>query len=111
LLLFTRTAAIPRKTPYGPWLEIPSWQFLIRRKRFWLRRLRPLCQAGEAYGPVAPNFNDSAWRALDLPHDWMVEQEFVKSDNENVLSHGFKPAGRIFPESTIGWYRRAFHAP
>ena len=68
-------------------------------------------KAGEAYGPVAPNFNDSAWRALDLPHDWMVEQEFVKSDNENILSHGFKPTGRIFPESTIGWYRRAFTLP
>ena len=68
-------------------------------------------KAGEAYGPVAPGFNDSTWRSLDLPHDWMVEQEFVKSDNENVLSHGFKPAGRIYPETTIGWYRRAFTLP
>ncbi|MCX6287533.1 MAG: DUF4982 domain-containing protein [Bacteroidetes bacterium] len=68
-------------------------------------------KAGEAYGPVAPDFRDNDWRQLDLPHDWMVEQEFVKSDNGNVLSHGFKPAGRIYPETTIGWYRKAFTVP
>jgi len=65
-------------------------------------------KAGEAYGPVAPDFKDENWRALDIPHDWMVEQEFVKSDNDNVLSHGYKPAGRMYPENTIGWYRKAF---
>ena len=68
-------------------------------------------KAGEAYGPVAPDFNDKDWRTLDVPHDWMVEQEFVKSANSNVLSHGYKPAGREYPENTIGWYRKAFEVP
>ncbi|MCX6280902.1 MAG: DUF4982 domain-containing protein [Bacteroidetes bacterium] len=68
-------------------------------------------KAGEAYGPVAPDFKDEDWRSLDVPHDWMVEQEFVKSNNSNVLSHGYKPAGRIYPETTIGWYRKAFTVP
>jgi beta-galactosidase len=60
---------------------------------------------------VAVKFNDSSWRVLDLPHDWMVEQDFVKSRNDNVLSHGFKPAGRDYPENTIGWYRKSFSIP
>ncbi|MEI7492900.1 MAG: beta-galactosidase GalA [Bacteroidota bacterium] len=68
-------------------------------------------KAGEAYGPVAPDFNDTGWRSLDVPHDWMVEQEFIKSGNPNVLSHGYKPAGRLYPETTIGWYRKAFTLP
>ena len=68
-------------------------------------------KAGESYGAVSPGFNDSTWRILDLPHDWMVEQDFVKSNNPNVLSHGYKPAGRLFPETSIGWYRKAFMVP
>ena len=68
-------------------------------------------KAGEAYGAVAPGFDDSGWRQLDLPHDWMVEQDFVKSKNPNVLSHGYKPAGREYPENTIGWYRKSFSLP
>jgi beta-galactosidase len=68
-------------------------------------------KAGESYGAVSPGFNDSTWRTLDLPHDWMVEQDFIKSDNPNVLSHGYKPAGRLFPGTSIGWYRKAFMVP
>jgi beta-galactosidase len=68
-------------------------------------------KAGESYGAVSRGFNDSTWRTLDLPHDWMVEQDFVKSDNGDVLSHGFKPAGRLYPETSIGWYRKAFLVP
>jgi len=54
-------------------------------------------------------FDDSKWRALNLPHDWAVELPFVRDEEQN--SHGFKPLGRRYPETSVGWYRRAFEIP
>lgn len=68
-------------------------------------------KAGESGGAVDPAFDDSSWRTLDLPHDWAVEQDFVKVDDEDVMAHGYKPIGRQFPKSTVGWYRKSFVIP
>ncbi|MBL7720696.1 MAG: glycosyl hydrolase 53 family protein [Chitinophagaceae bacterium] len=57
---------------------------------------------------IDPKFNDSKWRALDMPHDWAVELPFVYKDNFDVMSHGYKPVGGLFPETSIGWYRKHF---
>jgi beta-galactosidase len=54
-------------------------------------------------------FDDSTWRPLNLPHDWAVELPFV--DDQNLMSHGFKPLGRRYPETSVGWYRRTFDIP
>jgi beta-galactosidase len=54
-------------------------------------------------------FDDSAWRALDLPHDWAVELEF--KNDPALSSKGFYPLGRAYPETSIGWYRRVFELP
>jgi len=54
-------------------------------------------------------FDDSKWRALDLPHDWAVELPFVHDDEQK--SHGYKPLGRRYPETSVGWYRREFEVP
>jgi beta-galactosidase len=48
-------------------------------------------------------FDDSKWRLLNLPHDWAVELPFVRDDE--LASHGFKPLGRRYPETSVGWYR------
>lgn len=57
-------------------------------------------------------FDDSKWRVLDLPHDWAVELPFVKDDDAKgeslTRSHGYKPLGRRYPETSVGWYRREF---
>jgi len=55
-----------------------------------------------------PDFNDSGWRKLDLPHDWAVELPF--STNAD-FKHGFKPVGTNFLQNSIGWYRREFTLP
>ena len=52
---------------------------------------------------VQPDFNDAAWRALDLPHDWAVELPF---DQKADVMHGFKPVGPGYSQNNIGWYRR-----
>ena len=57
---------------------------------------------------IEPKFDDSQWRKLTLPHDWAVELPFVKSANADVLAHGYKPVGGLFPETSIGWYRKHF---
>ena len=62
-------------------------------------------------------FDDSKWRELDLPHDWAVELPFVHDDIEDsqgdkpFTSHGYKPVGRRYPETSVGWYRRTFDIP
>jgi beta-galactosidase len=54
-------------------------------------------------------FDDSKWRKLNLPHDWAVELPFVHDDEQ--MSHGYKPVGRRYPETSVGWYRREFDIP
>jgi len=57
---------------------------------------------------VKPAFDDSHWRAVDLPHDWAVELPFATNADYH---HGFKPVGPNFPDNSIGWYRRKFTLP
>ncbi|UPZ14139.1 beta-galactosidase GalA [Flavobacterium humidisoli] len=67
-----------------------------------------LTKTGFGDGPAASGFDDRAWRKLNLPHDWAVEQPF--SENAS-FSHGFKSAGKNFPEKSIGWYRKKINIP
>jgi beta-galactosidase len=67
-----------------------------------------LAKAGYADGPADPKFDASAWRELDLPHDWAVEAPF---DGRGAHSHGYKAIGRNFPERSVGWYRKTFTIP
>ena len=61
-----------------------------------------------ATGAAAADFDDRAWRTLDLPHDWAVEVPF---DGRGSDSHGYKAIGRNFPETSVGWYRKSFFIP
>jgi beta-galactosidase len=65
-------------------------------------------KSGEFWFATA-KFDDLKWRALDLPHDWAVELPFVR--DEELKDHGYKPLGRRYPETSIGWYRRTFDIP
>jgi len=56
-----------------------------------------------------PGFDVSAWRQLDLPHDWVVELPF--ENDPSLVDQGFKPVGRTYPATSIGWYRRVFDVP
>ncbi|HEY2865505.1 MAG TPA: glycoside hydrolase family 2 TIM barrel-domain containing protein [Pyrinomonadaceae bacterium] len=55
---------------------------------------------GDAAGAENAIFNDSAWRKLNVPHDWSIEGPFSK-DNPTGGAGGFLPAG-------VGWYRKHF---
>jgi beta-galactosidase len=65
------------------------------------------------------DFKDDDWTAINLPHDWAVDLPFVPPVNfptEEVqraarAAHGFKPLGREYPQTSIGWYRKCFDIP
>ena len=57
---------------------------------------------------VHPKFVDSTWQKINIPHDWAVELPFVKSEQVEMDSHGYKPVGGAYPETSIGWYRKHF---
>ena len=59
--------------------------------------------------PSRPDFDDTGWEAIDLPHDWAVALPF--HEDEWLTAHGSKPLGRDYPETSIGWYRRVFEIP
>ena len=58
--------------------------------------------------PISTRFDDSLWRNVQLPHDWAVELPFENSSNPDVMAHGYKPVGGLYPENSIGWYRKSF---
>jgi beta-galactosidase len=93
-----------------------GWRFAFGHtydveKDFGYSRGEPFAKAGSAPGALSAKFDDSAWRQIDLPHDWVVELPFVDGKTSNLESHGYKPVGRNFPETTIGWYRKKFDIP
>lgn len=55
---------------------------------------------GDTNQAYQPDFDDSGWRNLSLPHDWSIEGEFSQ-DNPTKVNGGALPAG-------IGWYRKTF---
>jgi beta-galactosidase len=58
---------------------------------------------GDPSGADASSFADTAWRTVDLPHDWSIESPPAK-DNPSGAGSGFFPNG-------IGWYRKTFTTP
>ena len=57
---------------------------------------------------VNAKFVDTTWKKINIPHDWVVELPFVNSPQVEMDSHGYKPVGGAYPETSIGWYRKHF---
>jgi beta-galactosidase len=58
---------------------------------------------GDAPGAQQPEFPDSNWQSVDLPHDWSIAGPFSQ-DAPSSGAGGFLPTG-------IGWYRKRFRIP
>ncbi|MBP8158134.1 MAG: DUF4982 domain-containing protein, partial [Flavobacterium sp.] len=58
---------------------------------------------------VNPKFVDTSWTSVNVPHDWVVELPFVNSPQVEMDSHGYKPVGGMYAETSIGWYRKHFN--
>jgi len=53
---------------------------------------------GDVSGAERAAVDDSAWRKLNLPHDWSIEGPYSAS---NPSGNGYLPGG-------VGWYRKSF---
>ena len=100
-LKLTRSARFLRVRP----LELPEGKWAsIREVRLYGPDGTPientLLPAGQT--PAAPEFDDSGWRPLDVPHDWGIEGPFRDDLDNNT--------GKL-PWKGIGWYRKHFNVP
>jgi beta-galactosidase len=59
--------------------------------------------SGDVAGAEKADFNDQAWKGINIPHDWSIEGKF---DKDNPAS----PGGGALPGG-IGWYRKTFTMP
>ena len=72
---------------------------------------------GDATGADAAAFDDSTWRALDLPHDWSVEgPPNVDPAKRGAQEGPFDPnspagPGGAYLNGGVGWYRKTFPVP
>jgi beta-galactosidase len=68
-----------------------------------------LAKTGDAANTcIRIDFDDRSWQTVQLPHDWAVSLPFEHVDNEDVDAHGYHAVGGLFPENSIGWYRKIF---
>lgn len=58
---------------------------------------------GKMDGVQDPDFDDTSWRQLNLPHDWSIELDF-NPDSPATHEGGFLDGG-------TGWYRKTFTIP
>jgi len=75
---------------------------------------RTYAKAGTLTADAAmATFDDAAWTAVQVPHDWAVTLPFAapktaptKDTADALAAHGYKAIGRDYPENSVGWYRR-----
>jgi len=63
---------------------------------------RPEGNLGDGIDYVRPDFDDSSWQKINLPHDWAIEGPFTHSGGGGM--------GRL-PTAGVGWYRKALDIP
>ena len=98
LLALPALAQYEEKGPAKLVANVPIEQFADVRHQLFNFDWR-YC-AGNPFGAEQPCFDDSAWRLLDLPHDFQFEQPWVE---EAGGARGFK-------QMCDGWYRKSFRA-
>ncbi|HWI58829.1 MAG TPA: beta-galactosidase GalB [Bacillota bacterium] len=82
-----------------PWILPTGNDFLKDPAR---KFARPGGNPGDGVAYVQPDFNDSSWRQVNLPHDWAIEGPFT--------TQGGGGMGRL-PSSGVGWYRKQLSIP
>lgn len=75
---------------------------------------------GDQPEAAAPDFDDSRWHAVTVPHDWAIFGPFDRSNDlqnvavtQNLESEASIKTGRTggLPYVGVGWYRTRFDAP
>jgi beta-galactosidase len=82
-----------------PWI-LPSGNSFLKD----LARVanRPEGNLGDGVAYISPGFDDSAWKAVNLPHDYAIEGPFTRAGGGGM--------GRL-PSAAVVWYRKHFSLP
>nr|WP_316698127.1 beta-galactosidase GalB [Xanthomonas hydrangeae] len=83
-----------------PWI-LPTANNLIADPA--QRHKRPPGHPGSTLAFVQPQFDDSGWQQLDLPHDWAIAGPFLADGPYGGM-------GRL-PSWGVGWYRKRLNIP
>ena len=78
-----------------------DWKFSVEKEKTHAKTHEisyASCKSGGCIGPASRSFDDSEWKRVDVPHDYLVETPFSP---EASHSHGYK-SGADF------WYRKSF---
>ena len=78
-----------------PWLLAQSTELLVDGARCEPTTGNP----GGRISYLTPEYDDEAWRALELPHDWGIEGPFLQELPGET--------GKL-PWQGVGWYRKTF---
>jgi beta-galactosidase len=98
ILLLATLASIPSLLHAAPAAPAPQKTRVIQQFTNGWHFLQ-----ADASGAEKPEFDDSAWVAVTLPHDWSIAGPF-KEDAASKGAGAFAPTG-------IGWYRKTFTVP
>lgn len=89
-----------------PWLLPTGDDLLNMRPPAALRPPPPSANPADLYGRaidyITPGFDDSAWRKLNLPHDWGIEGPFYQELTGKTAK---------LPWFGVSWYRKTFDLP
>lgn len=97
--LSQKTVSNTLSSVIGPW-TLPTGNEFIKdpAKRY----ARPEGNLGNGIPYLQPDFDDSTWQQINLPHDWAIEGPFT-----HVGGGGM---GRL-PTAGVGWYRKKLEIP
>jgi len=93
LSLFWAISAQAKKKPERTALFDNDWRFY----------------RGDAAGAEKSTFDDTQWRAVDLPHDWSIED--MPGTNSAFHPEAISGVSGGFTTGGIGWYRKTFAVP
>lgn len=65
------------------------------------KHIRPKGNPGSDFAFLKPNFNDTHWEQVNVPHDWAIKGPFYAGDNPEVGGG----MGRL-PSQGVAWYRK-----
>lgn len=83
-----------------PWI-LPHANEFIPNPSNWYQAPAALPPGGNV-SFLQPDFDDSAWATVTLPHDWAIAGPFYTDPDDPVVSGSM---GRL-PSQGVGWYRR-----
>lgn len=89
-------APVPASKILKPWILPAANRFIADEAR---RFARPVENPGDDLPYTRTSFDDHAWAAVDLPHDWAIAGPFIRTGGGGM--------GRL-PSAGVGWYRKKF---